>query len=77
MTYSFGSVCMGSLLQALVTLLRQMVEQARQQRDRDNDCNGCGSLFLCIIECLASLLEDIIYIFNQYAFIFAGIYGLS
>lgn len=77
MTYSFGSVCLGSLLQALISLFRFIVEQARNQRDRNDGCDGCGSLFLCILECIASLLEDLIYVFNQFAFIYAGIYGLS
>jgi Plasma-membrane choline transporter len=77
LTYSFGSVCLGSLLQALVRLFRVIVEHARDQRDRNDSCEGCGSLLLCVLECIASLLEDLIYIFNQYAYIYAGIYGTS
>jgi hypothetical protein len=77
LTGSFGSVCLGSLLQAMVRLLRVIVEHARDQRERNESCEGCGSLLLCILECFASLLEEIIYIFNQYAYIYAGIYGTS
>jgi len=77
LTYSFGSVCFGSLLQAFVSIFRFMVEAARNQRDRNDNCGCCGSLFLCILECIASLLEEFIYFFNQYAYIYAGIYGFS
>lgn len=58
-------------------MFRVIVELAKDQRERNDDCGGCGSFLLCILECIASLLEDIIYIFNQYAYIYAGIYGLS
>ena len=77
LTYSFGSICFGSLLQALVSVLRFAVESARNQRDRDDACGGCGTVLLCILECLARLLEDIIDYFNQWAYIFVGIYGYS
>jgi hypothetical protein len=77
LTYSFGSICFGSLLQALISVLRFVVESARSLRDRDDECGGCGALVLCILECLARLLEDIIDYFNQWAYIFVGIYGYS
>jgi len=76
LTYSFGSICFGSLLQAIVSVFRYLVESARNQRDRDND-NVCGTLLLCILECLARLFEDILEYFNQYAFVFVGVYGYS
>jgi hypothetical protein len=77
LTYSFGSICFGSLLQALISVLRFVVESSRNQRDRDDECGGCGALLLCILECLARLLEDVIDYFNQWAYIFVGIYGYS
>ena len=76
LTYSFGSICFGSLLQAIVSVFRYLVESARNQRNRDND-NFCGTLLLCIIECLARLLEDILEYFNQWAYVFVGVYGYS
>jgi hypothetical protein len=74
LTYSFGSICCGSLLQALVSLLRYLVETARNERDRDN---GCCGIILCILECLTRWLEDILEYFNQWAFVYVGIYGFS
>ena len=76
LTYSFGSICFGSLLQAIVSVFRYLVESARNQRDRNND-NACGTIFLCILECLARCLEDILEYFNQWAYVFVGVYGYS
>lgn len=77
LTYSFGSICLGSLLQALVSVFRFMVESARNQRDRSEQNSGCGDLCLCIFECIAKLLEDVLEYFNQWAYVFVGIYGFS
>lgn len=73
MTYSFGSICFGSLLEALVTALRVLAENARDQSREDND--GCASILYCVLECILSLLEDIIEYFNQWAYVLIGIYG--
>ena len=75
MTYSFGSICFGSLLEALVTALRVLAENARDQSREDND--GCASILYCILECILSLLEDIIEYFNQWAYVLIGIYGYN
>ena len=76
LTYSFGSICFGSLLQAIVSVFRYLLESARNQRDRNND-NACGALLFCILECLARLLEDILTYFNQWAYVYCGVYGYS
>jgi hypothetical protein len=46
-TFSFGSICLGSLLVAIIQVLHQLIRNARRnQRD---------GLLLCILECLVSL----------------------
>lgn len=75
LTYSFGSICFGSLLQAIISVFRYLLESARNNRDRHD--NACNTILLCILECLAKLLEDIIEYFNQWAYVFVGIYGYS
>lgn len=77
MTYSFGSICLGSLLQALISVFRYIVESARSQRERNDGGGACGNILLCILECFAKLLEDVIDYFNQWAYVFVGIYGYS
>lgn len=74
-TYSFGSICFGSLLNAIITALRVMTQQA-QENSINNDQDGAALLYCCLT-CILSLLEDIIEYFNQWAFIFVGIWGLD
>lgn len=75
-TYSFGSICFGSLLEGLVTALRVIVETARNQSREDNEqCSGEAAILLCILECILKLLEDIIEYFNTWAYVYVGIYG--
>lgn len=38
---------------------------------------GEGNILLCVLECLCSLLEDIIEYFNTWAFVFVGLYGYT
>ena len=76
-TYSFGSICFGSLLTALVTALRVIAQQARDNNSRRNSRNEGAALLLCILTCILALLEDIIEYFNQWAYIFVGIWGLD
>jgi len=66
-TTSFGSICMGSLLVAIVETAKNAVRNARE--------SGDGGIFLCIIECLLACLQDILEYFNMWAFVFVGLYG--
>jgi len=66
MTTSFGSICFGSLLVAIVKSLRSLAQQAREQE---------GGIFVCIAECILGCLESILEYFNQWAFVYVGLYG--
>jgi len=72
-TTSFGSICFGSLLVAIIQTLRAMAESARS----NNDTEGCAAFLLCIVECLLRCLEDMLEYFNKYAYIYVGMYGYS
>lgn len=74
LTYSFGSIAFGSLVQAIVTALRVIVENARNQQQNSQ---GNGGLLLCILDCILKCFEDIVEYFNQWAYVFVGIYGYS
>jgi hypothetical protein len=50
-TYSFGSICMGSLLVAIIQTLETIVRSARQRRVGGNE------LLLCIGKCFKMLLD--------------------
>ena len=55
MTYSFGSISLGSLVVALINMLRQAVSIAQRQNAQDG--NIVASIAFCVLGCLVSLLE--------------------
>ena len=69
-TYSFGSICLGSLIVAIIEALRQLAEQARS-----NNRENSSGLLLCILDCLLGLVESIARFVNKWAFVYVGIYG--
>lgn len=68
-TYSFGSICLGSLLVAVVQALEAMARQARQNED--------GQLLACLLECILSCIRDIVEYFNRWAYVYVGLYGFG
>jgi hypothetical protein len=78
-SYSFGSICFGSLIVAVIQTLRALLENvAQNSRNRGNDDGGCGGeLLLCLAQCLLQLLEQAAEYFNKWAFIYVGLYGYS
>ena len=68
-TYSFGSICFGSFLVALVQALRALEHYAR-----DNDD---FSMLLCLIQCILQCIERIIEYINRWAYVYVGMYGFS
>eukprot|EP01085_Mycamoeba_gemmipara_P005640 Mycagemm_TRINITY_DN8983_c0_g2::TRINITY_DN8983_c0_g2_i1::g.5640::m.5640 type:complete len:218 gc:universal TRINITY_DN8983_c0_g2_i1:225-878(+) len=62
---SFGSVCLGSLLVAILQTLRALVSTIR----------GRDSVLACIADCILGCLENLIRYFNRYAFTQCAIYG--
>jgi hypothetical protein len=67
LTSSFGSICLGSLIVALLKIIRNMVRQAA----RDQGCLGC--IAVCLIQCIENLVE----LFNYYAYTQVALYGKS
>lgn len=55
MTYSFGSISFGSLVVALINMLRQAVSIARSQEAQSG--NMIASIAFCVLGCLVGLLE--------------------
>merc|ERR1712242_108109 len=68
MTTSFGSVCLGSLLVAIIQALKVMVQSAG---------NNKNALISCIAMCLLNCLENLARWFNTYAYAHCAIYGTS
>ena len=68
-SYSFGSICFGSFLVALVRALRALERHAR-----DNDELTAVA---CVIQCILGCIEGIIEYFNQWAYVFVAMYGMG
>ncbi|TPX31288.1 hypothetical protein SmJEL517_g05328 [Synchytrium microbalum] len=73
MTTSFGSICYGSLVIALLQTLRTMLQMAQNQAAQDGNIIG----MFCIIcaNCCLGIIEQLIQYFNVYAFTQVAIYG--
>lgn len=65
LSYSFGSICFGSLIVALIQLLRFVLNMAH---DRD-------SIAGAIIDCILGIIQNLVEYFNYYAYTQIAIYG--
>lgn len=80
LTTTFGSICYGSLLVALVQFLRFLVHILRQNREeehrrgRNRGMDGVESLFLCCLDCVIGIVEDLVQYFNKWV---RGIYRMG
>lgn len=68
LTYSFGSICFGSLIVAIIETLRAWLNGASRNR------NGIVRL---LAQCLLLWVERIMEYFNKWAFVYVGLYGYS
>ncbi len=80
MTTSFGSICFGSLIVAVIHALRDMLQyiknqsQRRRGGQRGNE-NVVLAIVVCIIDFLLRIIEQILEYFNKYAFCYVAAYG--
>jgi len=84
LTTSFGSICFGSLIVAVIQALREVLhglrrraQSGRGNRDRNAIVDCLQSILLMILEYLMDLLEQAVRYFNKYAFCYVAAYGLS
>lgn len=68
-TYSLGSICFGSLIVAVLQVIRNLLQSSAQNRR-----NGIVS---CIAQCLLAFIEGLVRYFNKWAFVYVGLYGYS
>lgn len=71
--YSLGSICFGGLLIALVTALRAIVQQERDERQR----SGQSTILLVIVLLFIAILQDLIDYSNQWVFTYIALEGKS
>lgn len=73
LTYSFGSICFGSLIVAIINFLRHLCSVARSQAAADGDM--ISYVLFCVLGCLIGLLDWAVTFFNRYAFSHIALYG--
>ena len=73
MTYSFGSISFGSLIVAIINMLRQACSIAQQQEAAQG--NGLASCAFCLLGCCIGLLDWAVQFINRYAFSHIALYG--
>ncbi|KAI5966139.1 PNS1 [Candida pseudojiufengensis] len=72
LTYCFGSICMGSLLEAIIQLIRQLINIARSQVD-----SWAGQCGLIILNFIVGIIDWLVQYFNKYAYCYVALYGKS
>ncbi|KAL8999896.1 MAG: hypothetical protein Q9169_001302 [Polycauliona sp. 2 TL-2023] len=73
MTYSFGSISFGSLVVALINMLRQAVSIAQHQEAAGG--NMVASMAFCCLGCIIGLIDWAVQFINRYAFSHIALYG--
>jgi hypothetical protein len=73
LTSSFGSICFGSLIVAVLQALRTMASILKEKAREDD--NGALACVACLAECILNCLEGIMEYINQWAYVYVGIYG--
>eukprot|EP00388_Colpodella_angusta_P009007 GDKJ01024233.1.p1 GENE.GDKJ01024233.1~~GDKJ01024233.1.p1 ORF type:complete len:482 (-),score=55.96 GDKJ01024233.1:306-1544(-) len=71
LTTSFGSICFGSLLVAILQTIRALLNAFANSRDQ----NCCAAFCFCILDCILACIERLLELFNKFAFVFVAIYG--
>jgi len=66
LTSSFGSICLGSMIVAIIKTLRALVRMIRNER---------GGILVYIADCILSCFDHLVRYFNHYAFCQVAIYG--
>ncbi|KAK3942567.1 plasma-membrane choline transporter-domain-containing protein [Diplogelasinospora grovesii] len=73
LTYSFGSISLGSLVVAIINFLRQLCSIAQQQSASEGDI--LGTILWCVVGCLIGILDWAVQFVNRYAFSHIALYG--
>lgn len=72
-TYSLGSIAFGSLINAILDILRALVNIIQSQQAAEGDM--VGTIIACIAGCCLGCLDYLVTFFNRYAFINIALYG--
>jgi Plasma-membrane choline transporter len=66
LTYSFGSICLASLIVAIVEAIRELLHSMRENGD---------SFLTCIVDCCLACVESLVELFNRFALVYCAVHG--
>jgi len=72
---SFGSICFGCLIVAILSTLESLMSMLRNQASGDGQEVNLCTCCLCCIELLLSWIQAIVEYFNRWAFTYVAVYG--
>ena len=72
---SFGSICFGCLIVAILSTLESLMSMLRNQASGDGQEVNLCTCCLCCIELVLSCIQDIVEYFNRWAFTYVAVYG--
>mmetsp|Transcript_45294 Transcript_45294/g.105755 ORF Transcript_45294/g.105755 Transcript_45294/m.105755 type:complete len:528 (+) Transcript_45294:40-1623(+) len=75
LTTSFGSICLGSFLIALIRAVEVAVRSARNEAASEGNVVGC--ILLCLLDSIIACIGDIMEYFNDWAYVQCAIRGTS
>lgn len=75
MTYSFGSICFGSLIVSIIETLKQVINLLRQSVLGDNGNGAFAQIGFMILGWIINFLQWLASYFNHYAYSFVALYG--
>lgn len=72
-TYSFGSICFGSLVASIIQMLRNIFRSIMHDRASSGDI--IGTILSCCASCVVMILDWLIQYFNHYCYAQIALYG--
>ena len=78
-TTSFGSICFGGLIVAVIQAIKEVLHEARMQamKRRGRERSVVLECFIAIAEYLLGCIEAALIYFNMYAYCYVAAYGLD
>lgn len=73
MTYSLGSIALGSLVVSIINFIRQILSVMQQDARQSGDT--LATVLLCFVQCCFGILDWLVTYFNHYAYSYVALYG--
>jgi len=75
MTTSFGSICFGSFIVAVIQTVEFALRSARSQAKQNG--NPVAAIVYCMLECVVACIRDIIEAFTYFSYVQVAVRGLG